>query len=96
MPTQNISVTDELAAFVSDQIKAGDYASVSEVYREALRRFRDQEEARKLYLRRLEHELDKGLWDSNEGRVHKICSVEEHEALYRSIEEKIIPKKAHA
>ncbi len=49
MPTQNISVTDELAAFVSDQIKTGDYASVSEVYREALRRFRDQEEDRRTY-----------------------------------------------
>ena len=50
MPTtQNISMTDELAAFVSAQVKSGDFSSVSEVYREALRGLRDQLETKKQY-----------------------------------------------
>ena len=48
MPTtQNISMTDELAAFVSAQVASGDYSSVSEVYRDALRTLRDRMEAQK-------------------------------------------------
>ena len=47
--TQNISMTDELASFVTQQVESGDYASVSEVYREALRGFRDRIEAQKKY-----------------------------------------------
>jgi len=49
MPTQNISMTEELAQFVTEQVKSGDFASVSEVYREALRGLRDQTAARKQY-----------------------------------------------
>lgn len=50
MPTtQNISMTDELAAFVAQQVESGDFSSVSEVYREALRTFRDRVETQKHY-----------------------------------------------
>ncbi len=50
MPTtQNISMTDELAAFVAEQVESGDFASISEVYREALRTFRDRIETQKKY-----------------------------------------------
>jgi len=47
--TQNISMTDELAKFASDQVASGDFASVSEVYREALRGGRDRLETQKKY-----------------------------------------------
>ncbi len=47
MATQNISMTDELAAFVTEQVSKGNFASVSEVYREALRDFRDRVDAQK-------------------------------------------------
>ncbi len=96
MPTQNISMTEELAQFVSEKVGSGDFASVSEVYREALRCYRDQDEAKKLYFLRLKNELDKGLEDSKNGRVREIDSAEEHEAFYSRIEGKVFSTKAHA
>ena len=42
-------MTDELASFVIQQVENGDFASVSEVYREALRGFRDRVETQKKY-----------------------------------------------
>jgi antitoxin ParD1/3/4 len=49
MDQMNISVTDELAAFVRARVKSGRYNNASEVVREALRRMeRDDERAERL------------------------------------------------
>ena len=90
MPTQNISMTKELASYVTELVSKGDYSSVSEVYREALRRFREQEETKKLQQRRLEQALDKGLEDSKAGRIHPIDSATDHDAFYQNIESSIL------
>jgi antitoxin ParD1/3/4 len=37
MPTMNISLTSELAAFVEEEVRSGQYASASELVREGLR-----------------------------------------------------------
>jgi len=87
-------MTKELASYVTEQVSKGDYSSVSEVYREALRRFREQEETKKLQLRRLEQELEKGLEDSNAGRIHSIDSAAQHDAFYKDIEASILAEPA--
>jgi antitoxin ParD1/3/4 len=40
MPTMNVSLTDDLSAFVADQLKDGGYNNQSEVVREGLRLLR--------------------------------------------------------
>ena len=44
MDQMNISITDELAAYVRKKVKTGRYNSASEVVREALRRMEDADE----------------------------------------------------
>ena len=50
MTTMNISVTDELRAFVESQVASGAYVSTSEYIREVLRRERQRTELRQLLL----------------------------------------------
>lgn len=96
MATQNISMTDELAAFVTEQVKTGNFASVSEVYREALRGFRDRVNERKLHMQKLEQELQKGINDLEAGRSIKIETEEEHQAFFEKIEKRVFTKAQHA
>jgi antitoxin ParD1/3/4 len=42
MPGRNVSLTDQLARFVDRQVKTGRHQSVSEVVREALRRYESE------------------------------------------------------
>ena len=58
MPTMNINLTDEFAEFVSREIAAGEYASASEMVRDALRlmrRDRDMDAVKLDVLRRHIH-----------------------------------------
>lgn len=87
--TQNISMTDELAQFVTQQVKSGDFASVSEVYREAIRGFRDKVQEKNLYMESLKAELKKGLDDSTAGRMTEIDNKEELSQFFRNIEDKV-------
>ena len=68
MPTMNVNLTPEMAEYVSTELKSGDYASASELVREALRVLkRDREvEAEKLAL--LRAAIDAGMEDADEGR----------------------------
>jgi len=43
MGQMNVSITDDLAAYVRRKVKAGRYNNASEVVREALRRMEDEE-----------------------------------------------------
>ncbi|HEY1350640.1 MAG TPA: type II toxin-antitoxin system ParD family antitoxin [Ktedonobacteraceae bacterium] len=54
----SITLTPELAALVNDAVAAGDYASTSEVIREALRDWRVKQMIRRQQLRDIRH-----LWD---------------------------------
>jgi antitoxin ParD1/3/4 len=68
MPTMNVNLTPEMAEYVSAELKSGDYASASELVREALRVLkRDREvEAEKLAL--LRAAIDAGIEDAEQGR----------------------------
>lgn len=61
----NVSLTKELQKFVQAKVKSGLYRSSSEVIRDCVRRFK-QDEAQLSALRR---EIDLGLKDIEEGRV---------------------------
>jgi antitoxin ParD1/3/4 len=64
-----ITMPAEMAAVVKDAVEDGDYASTSEVVREALRDWKAKR-ALKLYeLEALKAEIDKGVADVSAGRV---------------------------
>ena len=56
MATMNISLPDEMKAWVEEQVATGRYASASDVMRDALRREQDRNEARE----RIAAEIEKG------------------------------------
>ncbi|MGH2481283.1 MAG: type II toxin-antitoxin system ParD family antitoxin, partial [Ktedonobacteraceae bacterium] len=67
----SITLTPELAAMVNDAVANGDYASTSEVIREALRDWRMKQMVRQQQLHDMRH-----LWNeavaSGPGRFHDI------------------------
>ncbi len=83
----NVSLTKELQKFVHDKVKSGLYRSSSEVVRDCVRRFK-QEEAQLAALRR---EIDIGLKDIEEGRV--VSGEDVFEGLRRQVGHKISKKR---
>jgi antitoxin ParD1/3/4 len=57
----SISLTRELTASVREAVLTGDYASESEVIREALRQWKGRREAREASIERLRHAWEEGL-----------------------------------
>ncbi|MHB1304852.1 MAG: ribbon-helix-helix domain-containing protein [Acidiphilium sp.] len=64
-----ITLPCEMAAVVRDAVEGGDYASSSEVMREALRDWKMKRALRLQELVALKAEIDRGLLDLAEGRV---------------------------
>ncbi len=67
MPTMNVNLTPQMAEFVSNELATGDYASASELVRDALRilrRDRDVEAQKTEILRR---KLDGGIGQAERG-----------------------------
>ena len=64
-----ITLPADMAAVVKSAVKAGDYASASEVVREALRDWKTKRALQLQELAALKAEIDKGLADLAEGRV---------------------------
>lgn len=67
MPTMNVSLTAEIAAFVEAEVSGGDYVSASEVVRDALRMMRREKELEETKLRLLRDELDRGFDEAGRG-----------------------------
>ncbi len=67
MPTMNVSLTAELAAYVEGEVASGEYSTASEVVRDALRLLRRQREAREEKLAALRREIQIGLDQANAG-----------------------------
>lgn len=61
MPTMNVSLTPEMAEFVSHEMASGDYASASELVRDALRLLRRERDAEEQKLALLRRKLEIGL-----------------------------------
>ena len=64
-----VTMPSELAAVVKDAIAGGDYASTSEVVREALRDWKTKRALQLQELTSLKADIDKGLADVAAGRV---------------------------
>lgn len=64
-----ITLPHEMAAVVKSAVEGGDYASSSEVVREALRDWRLKRALRLKEVEALKAEIDQGLTDVAEGRV---------------------------
>ncbi len=65
----NISLPHELEAWVQAKVDSGQYASASEVIREALRLQAQFDQARAMHLGALNSAIDIGLQDAQDGRV---------------------------
>lgn len=66
-----ITLTVELAEEVKGAIEAGDYASSSEIVREALRDWRHKRSMQERQLGELRADIQKGFDDIDAGRVRK-------------------------
>jgi antitoxin ParD1/3/4 len=75
MSTMNVSLPDELKAFVDRQVSTRGYASSSEYVRELLRREQDREKLRELLLEGLEsgpgREADAAYFTGLRERIHR-------------------------
>lgn len=69
-----ITLTTEMAQALRGAVKAGDYASSSEIVREALRDWKHKRILRERELEELRDDVQKGLADVNAGRVKKFNS----------------------
>jgi len=64
----NLSLTDELEAWIDERVKSGLYRSSSEVVREALRLLKEQEELKSLRRQELRAMIREGVDDLDAGR----------------------------
>lgn len=67
MPTMNINLTDEFAEFVSSEIAGGEYASASEMVRDALRLMRRDRDMEAYKLELLRQQIDVGMAQATGG-----------------------------
>lgn len=65
-----ITLTSDMAAIVKTAVAAGEYASSSEVIREALRDWRHKHAIRQKELEELKADIRRGLDDVDAGKVH--------------------------
>jgi antitoxin ParD1/3/4 len=66
-----ITLPSGMASLIKGAVEGGDYASSSEVVREALRDWKMKRALRLKEMESLQAEIDKGLNDVAEGRVHE-------------------------
>ena len=72
----NVSLTKELARFVEDEVKEGEYASASEVVRDGLRLLLHEKAVRAEKLAVLRQAIEVGLDDVRAGRVSDTTATE--------------------
>jgi antitoxin ParD1/3/4 len=70
-----ITLPSDMAAIVKAAVEGGDYASSSEVVREALRDWKMKRALRMQELTSLQADIDRGLADLAEGRVRDFDSA---------------------
>ena len=64
MTTMNISLSEELRAFIDSQVSGGDYTSSSEYVREVLRKEKDRVRLREMLLEGAASPISETVWDS--------------------------------
>jgi antitoxin ParD1/3/4 len=70
-----ITLPSDMAAIVKGAVEGGDYASSSEVVREALRDWKTKHALQLQELASLKADIDRGLTDLAEGRVQEFDST---------------------
>ena len=66
-----ITLPADMAALLKDAVALGEYASASEVVREALRDWEVKAEIRRRKLEALRAHIEEGVRDADEGRLHE-------------------------
>jgi antitoxin ParD1/3/4 len=84
----SITLTPELATMVNEAVATGNYASISEVIREALRDWRSKQMLRQQQLQEIRRLWDEGI-QSGPGRYHNV------EELIQEAERRYQTDKAH-
>ena len=80
-----IALSSELASLVRSAVEAGDYASSSEVVRDALRDWKHKRSLQDLELDAMRAEVEKGLLDMQTGKTKAAGEVFDRlEAKYKS------------
>ena len=64
----NVSLTPELETLVNEKVASGDYNSVSEVVRAALRLLKDQDELRRIPREEVRREVMRGVEEIRNGK----------------------------
>jgi antitoxin ParD1/3/4 len=83
MPTMNVSLPAELAAYVESEVGSGEYGTASDVVRDALRLLRRERAAQEEKLAILRREIERGLDDVRNYRFSD-RSIEEIAAATRA------------
>lgn len=78
----NISLTPALEKLVQHKVESGLYNNASEVIREALRLMKENEEIRRVKLKRLKEALAEGETDAASGRVSTLRDEDELDAFF--------------
>ncbi|HJQ57017.1 MAG TPA: type II toxin-antitoxin system ParD family antitoxin [Vineibacter sp.] len=71
----SVTLPAELARLVEGKVRSGDYASASDVVREALRHWQWQTDERERRLAALDTAIARGIGDAANGRVRSIDAV---------------------
>jgi antitoxin ParD1/3/4 len=87
MPTMNVSLSREFIEFVERETASGEYASASEVVRDALRLLRREKAARKERLAILRREVGVGIEQAKAGRLSQRSVADIAAAVRRGDEE---------
>ena len=69
MATMNVSLSDDFVAFVEGEVASGEYASASEVVRDALRLLRREKAAHHEKIHILRREVGIGVEQARSGRL---------------------------
>jgi antitoxin ParD1/3/4 len=71
MPTMNVSLPSELAAFVEEEVASGEYGTASEVVRDGLRRLLHEKATREEKAAVLRREVGRGLDQARAGQFSR-------------------------
>jgi antitoxin ParD1/3/4 len=94
MAGRNVSLTDQLARFVDRQVKTGRHQSVSEVVREALRRYESELAAEQACVEMIREIAREGREAIARGDYALIESAEAREALFQRVTGRIPAAKS--
>ena len=86
MATLNISLTPQLESRVRDMVSSGQYASVSEVVRTALRLLEHQEKLKAIQLQELREEVMAGATQYERGEYSEVTPETLEDLKTRSLE----------